>query len=279
MTTVAVLGTGKMGGAMARRLKQSGFDLILWNRTPQRAQSLNAGTVARTPMEAARQADVVLSILTGPDAVRDVYLGTDGVFEDAQGKVIVEMSTAGPAIVDELARAATAKGAQLLEAPVLGSVPAVESGTLTVLVGGPTDALERARPVLECLGEVHHVGDLGTAPRLKLIANSMLAVIATAAAELLAAGQGAGVDREQAFWILSRFAPLLKARENNFLRDRHEPALFTTRDMVKDLDLALDLYHRSARPSPLTALTRELFAEVAIKAPELDISAITRRYA
>ena len=72
MTTVAVLGTGKMGGAMARRLKQSGFDLILWNRTPERAQNLNVGPVARTPVEAARKADVVLSSLTGPEAVREV---------------------------------------------------------------------------------------------------------------------------------------------------------------------------------------------------------------
>lgn len=279
MTTVAVLGMGKMGSAIARRLKQSGFELILWNRTPERAQSLNLGPVARAPVEAARQADVVLSILTGPEAVRDVYLGPHGVFEDAQGKVIVEMSTAGAAIVDELASAATAKGAQLLEAPVVGSIPAAESGTLTVLVGGPTEALERARPILERLGEVHHVGDLGAAPRLKLIANSMLAIITAGAAELLAASQGAGVDQDKAFWLLSRFAPVLKARENNFLQDRHEPALFAMKDMVKDLDLAMDLYHRSARPSPLTALTRELFGEAANKAPALDISAIMRRYA
>lgn len=210
MTTVAVLGTGKMGSAIARRLKQSGFDLILWNRTPERAQNLNVGPVARTPVEAARQADVVLSSLTGPEAVREVYLGPDGVLEDVQGKVIIEMSTAGPAIVEELARAASAKGAQLVEAPVVGSVPAVESGTLMVLVGGPTDGLERARPVLERLGEVHHIGDLGTAPRLKLVANSMLAIVNAAAAELLAAGTAAGIDREKVFWVLTRFAPVLK---------------------------------------------------------------------
>ena len=279
MTTVAVLGTGKMGGAMARRLKQSGFDLILWNRTPERAQNLNVGPVARTPVDAARKADVVLSSLTGPEAVREVYLGQHGVFEDIKGKVIIEMSTAGPAIVEELAKAASAKGALLVEAPVVGSVPAVESGTLMVLVGGPTDALERARPVLEKLGEVHHIGDLGTAPRLKLVANSMLAIVNTAAAELLAAGTAAGIDREKVFSILTRFAPALKARENNYLNDRHEPAMFATRDILKDLDLALDVYHRSARTAPLTSLTRELFGEAARKNPDLDISAIARRYA
>src|SRR5207253_7792208 len=115
----------------------------------------------------------------------------------------------------------------------LGSVPAVESGTLAVLVGGSRDDLEAARPVLERLGEIHHVGGFGSAARLKLVANTMLAITSAAAAELLAAGTAAGLDREQVFWALVRFAPALKAREAGFMRDQHTPTMFAVHDLER----------------------------------------------
>ena len=188
----------------------------------------------------------------------------------------MEMSTGGPDVIEELGQQARAHGKRLLEAPVLGSVPAVESGTLAVLVGGSPSDLEQARPTLERLGEVHHVGALGSAARLKLVANSMLGIISAAAAELLAAGTAAGLEREQVFWALARYAPLLKAREAGFLRDQHQPTMFAVRDLVKDLDLALDLYRRAPVPVPLTLKTRELFARVLPESSDLDISAVVR---
>jgi 3-hydroxyisobutyrate dehydrogenase len=192
MTTVAILGTGKMGGAMARRLASSGFDVTLWNRTPAKAEELHIGRVAATPAEATRDADVVISSLTNDAAVRDVYLGEDGVLASAAGKLLIDASTAGPQIAEELGRESDARGARLLQAPVVGSVPAVESGTLLILVGGDRADLEQARPVLEQLGEVRYVGERANAQRLKLIANSMLGITTAAAAELLAAGTAVG---------------------------------------------------------------------------------------
>jgi 3-hydroxyisobutyrate dehydrogenase-like beta-hydroxyacid dehydrogenase len=187
------------------------------------------------------------------------------------------MSTGGPDVIEELGKQARARGLRLLEAPVLGSVPAVESGTLAVLVGGSASELEQARPVLERLGEVHYVGALGSAARLKLVANSMLGIVSAAAAELLAAGTAAGIEREQVFWALARYAPLLKAREDGFLRDQHQPTMFAVRDLVKDLDLALDLYGHAQVLVPLSLKTRELFAEVLPGSSDLDISAIVGR--
>src|ERR1700674_735336 len=109
---VAILGTGKMGGAMARRLASTGHDVALWNRTRRRAEALGVGTVAATPADAAANAEVVLSILTDAKAVRAAYLGEDGAVRAAHGQVFVEMSTAGPDIAKELAPLIERAGAQ-----------------------------------------------------------------------------------------------------------------------------------------------------------------------
>jgi 3-hydroxyisobutyrate dehydrogenase-like beta-hydroxyacid dehydrogenase len=268
-----------MGGAIARRLKTSGIELTLWDRTKEKAERLNIGRVASTPVEAIRDANIVISSLTGPAAVREVYFGRNGVFDDSAGKLLIEMSTAGPEVADQLAREARARGSRLLEAPVLGSVPAVESGTLAVLVGGPSQDLARARPVLERLGEVRYVGEFGSAARLKLVANSMLAITSAAAAELLAAGTAAELNSDQIFWVLTRFVPALKTRESGFLREQHEPTMFAVRDLIKDLGLALDVYRRADAAVPLTLETRALFADIAPESNDLDISAIVKRYA
>jgi 3-hydroxyisobutyrate dehydrogenase len=276
MTTVAILGTGKMGGAMARRLAASGFDVTLWNRTPDKAEQLHLGRVAATPADAARDADVVISSLTNDAAVRAVYLGEGGVLSSATGKLLIDTSTAGPEIADELASEAQARGARLVEAPVVGSVPAVESGQLLILAGGKRADIEQARPVLDHLGEVLHVGEVGSAQRLKLIANSMLGITSAGAAELLAAGTAAGLDRGQVFSVLARFAPGLRARERGFLNDQHTPTMFAVRDLVKDLDLALRVYGEQGVRTPLTTQARELFAETMDESADLDISAVAR---
>ena len=276
MTNVAVLGTGKMGGAIARRLKASGFQVTVWDRTKSKAEALDVGRAAESPADAVRDAEIVLSSLTGPEAVREVYFGPRGVFEAAAGKTLVEMSTTGPAIGQELAKAAASKGARFVEAPVMGSVPAVESGTLVILASAEWAAhLEFARPVLKWLGEVNFVGRIGSAPALKLVANSMLAIVSAAAGELLVAGTRHGLEPEQVFSILARVAPGLRARERGFVTNVHEPAMFAVRDMLKDLDLGLSLYRP---PVPLTSLARQLFAGVATRTPDLDVSAVVNAF-
>ena len=276
MTTVAILGTGRMGGAMARRLAASGLQVVLWNRTRDKAEQLQVGRVAATPAEATREAEVVISSLTNDAAVRDVYLGDNGVLGSAAGKLLIDASTAGPWVSEELGRDAHAKGARLLEAPVIGSVPAVERGKLLILASGDRADLEQAQPVLEHLGEVRYIGKHGTAPRLKLIANSMLGVTSVAAAELLAAGEAMRLDRSQVFSILARFAPGLTTRERGFLHDQHTPAMFAVRDLVKDLDLGLSAYKEAGTPTPLTREARELYANTMRGSADLDISAIVR---
>ncbi len=271
-----------MGGAIARRLKTGGFDVAVWDRTKSKAEALQVGLVVDSPAEAAREADVVVSMVTGPQALRDVYMGPAGVFAAAAKSTIVDMSTVGPAAAHELADAAALHGARLVEAPVIGSVPAVNSGTLLILAGAAlVEDLEAVRPVLQQLGEVQYVGDIETAAVLKLVANSFLGIVSAGAAELMAAGKAQGVDPEQVFSILSRIAPGLKVREAGFVRNIYAPTMFAVRDILKDLDLALALYQRApvaVSKVPLTSVTRALFAGVASRVPDLDISAIVTAY-
>jgi len=275
---VAIIGTGKMGGAMARRLKSQGHELTLWNRTRERAEALGVGRVAETPAEAARDAEVVISMLTDADAVRTAYLGGEGAVKAAKGQVFVEMSTAGPDVSAEIVPKLNKAGAQFVEAPVIGSVPAVEAGSLIVLAAGSEAAIEQARPVLQALGEVRHVGELGSAAALKLVANSMLAGVTALAAELQSAGKGAGLDADDVFWAISRIAPVLSMRKAGLVEHRYEPVLFALRDAVKDLGLALEVYRRNASTTPLTQKTKELYERAAKSVGDLDMSAIASLY-
>jgi 3-hydroxyisobutyrate dehydrogenase/2-hydroxy-3-oxopropionate reductase len=275
---VAVLGTGKMGSAIAGRIAGLGFELTLWNRTRSRAEALEIGTVADSAAEAARDADIVVSSLTGPEAVRAAYFGQNGALSGAEGKLFIEMSTAGPDLVSELAAAVEAAGARLVDAPVLGAPTVVATGEAAILVGGTADDVERAMPILSLLGTVRHVGQLGSAARLKLVANSMLADVVLAAAELQVAGEEAGLAPDDVFWVIKRLSPLLEARRHGYLENRHEPSLFAVRDLLKDLDLAVDLFGRSGARTPLTAVSRDLVVAAAEASPDLDITAVIRPY-
>ena len=275
---VAVLGTGRMGSSIAGRLASAGFELTIWNRTRARAEALEIGTVAESAAQAVRGADVVVSCLAGPDAIFSVFLGPDGALASAEGKLFIEMSTAGPDLVADLAVAVHAGGAQLVDAPLLGVPSAVREGSAAILVGGSETDVEQATPILSRLGTVRHVGALGSAARLKLVANSMLADMVLAAAELQAAGEGAGLAPDDVFWVLQRLAPALEVRRQGYLDDRHEPPLLAMEDLRKDLDLALELFGSFTMPTPLTAASRELVAAAAVNGPGLDVSAAIKPY-
>jgi 3-hydroxyisobutyrate dehydrogenase-like beta-hydroxyacid dehydrogenase len=275
---IAVLGTGKMGGAIAGRFSEAGFEVVLWNRTQSRARALGFGTVADTPAAAARDADIVVSSLTGPAAVRAAYLGPDGALTGGEGKRFVEMSTAGPELVSELAVQVAAAGSTLIDAPILGAPPVVRAGQATILVSGDVEDTIATRPVLSVLGLVRHVGPLGNAARLKLVANSMLADIVLAAAELQAGGEQAGLDADDVFWVLQRLAPALEVRRAGFVESHYTPALFALRDLRKDLELAVALFVSSGAETPITSAVRDLVGAAATLTPDFDISAVARRY-
>jgi 3-hydroxyisobutyrate dehydrogenase-like beta-hydroxyacid dehydrogenase len=271
--TVAILGMGKMGGAMARRLSEQGFPLVLWNRTPDRIPTDLGAAVATSPAEAASRAEIVISSLTGPDAVRQVYLGPDGA-ATAGGRLFVEMSTAGPAAVLELQPALEANGSRVIDAPVLGSVDAVRAGALEILAGGAAADVMAAEPVLRSLGKVDRVGPLGSGARLKLISNAMLGGSLALASELQRLGTAAGLDPMVVWSALAARFPYLASQEAAFVGHRHDRVNFALRDLVKDLDLAVGLERETGTTAPITDHVRRIFDAAPPEVQRLSVTAI-----
>lgn len=276
--TIAVLGTGKMGSAIATRLSGAGFQVVLWNRTRSRAEALGIGSVADTPAGATRAADLVISSLTGAEAVLTAYLGPGGALAAGKGKRFVEMSTAGPRLVADLAVQVAAAGGTLVAAPIMGAPPVVRAGQATILAGGADDAVAAVDQVLGVLGTVRRVGSLANAARLKLVANSMLADVMVAAAELQVAGESVGLEPDDVFWVLSRVVPSLESRRAGLIEGRHTPVLFALRDLRKDVDLAEALFDKLDARTPLIHSASALVRAAAATAPDLDISAVARPY-
>jgi 3-hydroxyisobutyrate dehydrogenase len=275
---ITLLGTGRMGSAIAQRLASAGIEMTLWNRTRDRATSLGIGRVVDTPAEAAAAADIVISSLTGPEALRSVYLDAGGALEATNKPLFIDMSTAGPDAIAALEPRVTATGSRMIDVPILGGPTFVMAGQATLLAGGDEADIERARPVLERLGTVRHVGAIGSAARLKLIANSMLGLVAAGAAELQAGGESVGLAPEEVFWVLTRVVPNLEARHDGYVGSGQHPTLFALRDLRKDLALAGAMLGPEASILSLSARTRQLVEDAARDVPDEDISALVRRY-
>ena len=270
MSRVAILGTGKMGAAAARRLASEGFDVRLWNRTRARAEALGVGSVFDTPAEAVDDSPVALSILTGPDAVRDVY----GKLDPRGDRVYLEMSTAGPEVPEELSR----RFHRLIAAPVIAPPHVVAAGKALFIAGGPEDAIEEAMPVFKALGEVRSVGTHRRAAAMKLMNNTMLAITAAAGAEMVEAGVRSGLNHEEAFEWVKRHAPYLETRQSGYLGGPYEPLTFSLRDMLKDVELALDMFDGSSFPMPIVEAVRDAYREVLPKHGDQELTAVLERY-
>jgi 3-hydroxyisobutyrate dehydrogenase len=160
----------------------------------------------------------------------------------------------------------------------VGAPPIVERGEAAILMGGESADVERVTPILEHLGTVRHVGRPGNGARLKLVANSMLALVTAGAAELQEAGGSAGLDPGDIFWILARMVPSLEVRRPAYVDGELQATMFALHDLRKDLDLALELFHAEDAPVPLTALARELVGLALVDNSDRDIGAIVRLY-
>ncbi|MDG4768319.1 NAD(P)-dependent oxidoreductase [Solwaraspora sp. WMMD406] len=206
---IAVLGLGAMGARMARRLLATGEDeIVVWNRTAEATRPLvEAGaTAAPTPAVAAARSDLVLGMLRDDDAGRAVWLRPDTGALAAMnpGAVAIDCSTVTPSFTGELAAGCTAHGVGFLDAPVLGSRPQAEAGTLIFLAGGDPSVVRRVEPVLRRMGgAVHHMGPSGTGARMKLLVNALFAVQVAAVAEQVAALGGTDLDPARAVEVLA----------------------------------------------------------------------------
>jgi 3-hydroxyisobutyrate dehydrogenase-like beta-hydroxyacid dehydrogenase len=258
VTTVALLGTGRMGSAMARALTRAGLPLVVYNRTRDRAAALAdelGARVAGTAAEAASLADVCLTMLADDAAVDAVYRGRDGLLEGARaGSVLVDLSTVTPDTIRSLEAPARAAGVGLLDSPVSGSVTTAEGGQLTLMVGGEVADLERARPALEPLAKlIVHVGPLGSGAAMKLAVNTVIFGLNEAVAEGLVLAEAAGIDRAIAYGVIAESAagaPYLGYKRAAFLDPDGTPVAFALDLAEKDLRLIATLAASLGVPMP-----------------------------
>ena len=276
MTTAAILGTGRMGSAMAQRLVAQGVDVVLYNRTRERCEPLAVqigSVVADTPAEAASQADVVISMVADDAAVRELHEGPDGVAAGIRpGSVVVDMSTVLPDTIQAIAPAIRAKGAGVLDAPVSGSVSSTLSGELTIMVGGSAEDLERARPVLDRLAKrIFHMGPLGTGAAMKLAVNTVIYGLNGAVSEGLVLAERSGIDRGAAYDVLANSAvgaPYLQYKRAAFVEPDTTPVAFALELAEKDLRLIGELAGESGTAMPQATINLE-----AIRAAERTVGA------
>ncbi|MEU5540427.1 NAD(P)-dependent oxidoreductase [Streptomyces sp. NPDC020362] len=267
---VAVVGLGAMGAPIARRLLDDGCEVAVWNRSPERSAAVRemGAAVGASPADTAQGADAVIVMVTGPEALRAVTQGENGIAAGVDpGAVVVQMSTVSPSSVGCLAQALAA-GTGLLDAPVLGSRAEAESGRLRILVGGSSALVERCRLLLEQLGSVLHVGGLGSGTAAKLVANNALFAMLGVLGESLALGHALGLSWENLHEVLS-MTPLAEqaTRRRAVIEADDYPTRFALALARKDADLVADAAHHggatSASPQPPETGSRPPNARVA----------------
>ena len=245
---IGFIGLGIMGWPMAANLCRAGFEVLVWNRTPERAETLareHGARAARTPAEAAEAADAVITMVTDAPQVEQVLFGPDGAADALdRGALVIDMSTIAPSASRSIAaRLAGEHGASFLDAPVSGSRPKAEAGTLTIMVGGDPGDYERALPALKAMGElIVRVGPLGHGAMAKLLSNTLGAINAAALAQALHASRAAGLDAEAFLRVTSASSgasAMVQLKAIPMLDGAYEP-LFRLRDMLKDVRHCLD---------------------------------------
>jgi 3-hydroxyisobutyrate dehydrogenase-like beta-hydroxyacid dehydrogenase len=262
-TTIGFVGLGTMGGNMAARLLAAGYTVYGEEQSRSHAEGLvEDGLQWRdTPREVAEAAEIIFTSLPDDQVLNTVASGPDGILAGlAAGQIWVDMSTVSPRASQELAERVHAQGAAMLDAPVSGSVPQVQTGTLTIMVGGDGHAYARVEPVLRELGTPTHVGENGQGLVLKLAINISLAVQMLAFAEGLLLAERSGIDRRLAIDVMTQSpigSPMLKARAPLVL-DLPDTAWFDIGLMQKDIALALDAARRLPVPLPSAAAADQM---------------------
>ena len=253
-----------MGSRVARRLLDAGNELVVWNRDAARTAPLTeaGATRAQTPAEAARAAEVVVTMVADPQALQAVTEGPDGVAAGAaDSTAVIQMSTVGPDSISRLA-SVLPSGVGLLDSPVLGSVSEAESGTLKVFLSGEQPLVERWTPLLSTLGSVLHVGALGAGTAAKLVANSTLVGTISLLGESLALAGKLGLSRDVTFDVLAETALAAQAeRRRAAIETGDYPKRFGLSLARKDADLILEAAAAAGADLRLLAAARTWFAD------------------
>jgi 3-hydroxyisobutyrate dehydrogenase-like beta-hydroxyacid dehydrogenase len=263
---VGFVGLGIMGSRMAACLARAGHPVAVYNRTAEKAEAWVAehgGRVVATPRDAADGAAAVITLVVDGAQVEEVLLGDDGaVAGAAPGTLFIDCSTIAPSDVRRIGLALHQRGMAFVDAPVSGSSPKAETGTLTIMAGGSQEHFARARPFFDAMGEtILHVGPLGHGQTVKVISNAVSATNAATLAQALVVGKATGVDLEALVEVLgasSSASTMVTLKAKPMLAHDYTP-LFRLEHMLKDVGICLDESEAAGAPFPSAALARELY--------------------
>jgi 3-hydroxyisobutyrate dehydrogenase-like beta-hydroxyacid dehydrogenase len=259
---IAFLGMGIMGSRMARNLREAGFDVVVWNRTRSRAEEVGE-PVADTPRAAADGADVLITMVVDAPEVETVLFGDDGAADGlAEGALVVDMSTIAPSAVQAIAGRLSDRGIGFVDAPVTGSKPRAEDGTLTIMAGGSPEDFAHAKPLFEAMGElIVHCGPSGHGAMVKLLNNAVAATNAAAIAQAFNIAESYGLDTERLVEVMragSAGSVMLDLKARPMLDQEYEP-LFKLAHMLKDVRHCLDEARRLGKDFELAAVAEKLY--------------------
>ncbi len=264
---IGFLGLGIMGSRMAANVAGAGYALTVWTHTEGKAARWakeHKATAVDTPAEVASASDIVVSMVVDGAQVQNVLLGAGGVAEGAgEGVLCVDMSTIAPTDTRRIGAVLAKRNVRMLDAPVTGSSPRAQAGTLTIMVGGEAADFERAKPLLESMGElIVHVGELGQGEMLKLINNALGAANAAAVAEALLLADATGVDLDALVAVTQTGsgASAQMQMKSGPMREHDYTTLFKTEHLLKDVRLCLEEAQSAGAPFPAAAHARDLLA-------------------
>jgi 2-hydroxy-3-oxopropionate reductase len=262
---VGFIGLGIMGRPMAKNLMDAGYELVLQNRSPEKAEELvkeGNATVAGSPREVAEACDVVITMLPDSPDVEAVVAGEDGVLEGIRdGALLVDMSTISPVVTEELSEKVRERGASMLDAPVSGGDVGAIEGALSIMVGGSEEDFERARPLFDVMGKVAtHVGPIGAGQVVKACNQIVVALTIEAVSEALVLGSRGGVAPEKLVEALSgglAGSAVMEAKKEKFFSHDFEPG-FRIELHHKDLGIALAAGREYGVALPVTAIVDQM---------------------
>ena len=265
--SVGFVGLGIMGSRQAANLAKAGYELTVFNRTCERAEAWVAehgGTVAGSPREVAEASDIVITMVVDGAQVKQMILGSDGALEGARdGTLFVDMSTIAPATARELAATLSEQGHAFVDAPVTGSSPKAEAGTLTIMVGGAKADVDRARPLFEVMGEkIVHAGDAGQGQAVKVLSQGVTAVNCATLAQAITVGRRIGLDLDALLQVMTGGSSDSTMRElkGQAMVDHEIPVLFKLEHMLKDVVLCLEESRGAGASFPFAGLAQELYS-------------------
>jgi 3-hydroxyisobutyrate dehydrogenase-like beta-hydroxyacid dehydrogenase len=279
---IGFIGMGHMGSHMAQRLLEAGYQLAIYDRTPERAQEVaqQRATVARTPRELAAQCEVLMVCVTDDEAQQSVMFGQDGALAGVHGgSMIIDLSTVSPDASRRLYQAAKQQGVSMIDAAVSGSVPQVEQGSLVIFVGGEQETYQQCKPILDVLGKSSsYMGASGMGTTMKLVVNTLLGLGMQALAEAIVLGEKAGIEKRLLLDVLGQttvLTPGQKSKLENVKREQY-PNNFALSLMHKDFRLVLSEAYDLSVSMPATAAAQQMYTAAMAKAMDEDFSIIIK---